>query len=197
METLMSRIPAAELFLRSLPPDAAAVHVVYPASLDPRLVRRRLRHLAVSGEKRHRKLYYGAAALLPFTSLLGILPTPNVVFFWNIFRTYAHRQALKSSERLLKLATIPPAPQVVPAADADAELEPVEAEVAGSHVQENSTSGLPVNDKPPLVLMPSAKLEQLVGEHIASPMEPAVVEAICKAYDLDPALVARWRDQKR
>lgn len=85
-QNLLNRLPAEEQFLKTVPKDTPKVELVFPSSLNPRLVRRRLRHLAHCGTVYHQRLMYGSIALLPFTVLLGILPLPNVVFFLEPFQ---------------------------------------------------------------------------------------------------------------
>ncbi|TYG97666.1 hypothetical protein ES288_A10G056800v1, partial [Gossypium darwinii] len=62
-----------------------------------------LRHIALRGRVIHRKYYYGSVSLLPLTTAFTVLPLPNVLFFWVLFRTYSHWQAFKGSEKLLQL----------------------------------------------------------------------------------------------
>lgn len=45
---LLSRVRPSEIFFRSIPKEIDRVDIVYPSSLNPRLVRRRLRHIAFS-----------------------------------------------------------------------------------------------------------------------------------------------------
>lgn len=44
---LLSRVKPSEVFLKSVSKDLTGVEITYPASLNPRLVRRRLRHIAM------------------------------------------------------------------------------------------------------------------------------------------------------
>ncbi|TYI78817.1 hypothetical protein E1A91_D06G240500v1 [Gossypium mustelinum] len=74
-------------------------------SLNSRLVRRRLRHIAMRGTVIHRKYFYGSVTLLPLTTALAVLPLPNIPFFWVLFRTYSHWRALQGSEKLLELVS--------------------------------------------------------------------------------------------
>ncbi|KAL5670596.1 hypothetical protein ACJX0J_022817, partial [Zea mays] len=68
--------------------------------INSRLVRRRLRHIAVRGASVHKKFLYGSVCLLPVTSVFMVLPLPNIPFFWVLFRAYSHWRALQGSERL-------------------------------------------------------------------------------------------------
>ncbi|MCL7024955.1 hypothetical protein MKW94_023379, partial [Papaver nudicaule] len=63
--------------------------------LNPRLVRRRLRHLAFRVSVIHRRYFYGSVSLLPLTAACAVLPLPNIQFFWTLFRTYSHWRALQ------------------------------------------------------------------------------------------------------
>ncbi|XP_028550383.1 uncharacterized protein LOC110095330 isoform X3 [Dendrobium catenatum] len=67
---LLSRVKPSEVFLKSVSKDVTEVEITYPASLNPRLVRRRLRHIAMRGSAIHRKHLYGSVTLLPLTSVL-------------------------------------------------------------------------------------------------------------------------------
>lgn len=102
---LLDRVKPSEMFLKSIPKDTTKVEVVFPLSLNPRLVRRRLRCMAISGAIYHRRYMYGSIALLPFTTLFAVVPLPNVPLFWNLFRAHAHWRALQGSERLLLLVS--------------------------------------------------------------------------------------------
>ncbi|PKA62812.1 hypothetical protein AXF42_Ash019395 [Apostasia shenzhenica] len=99
---LLSRVKPSELLLKSFS-DVTRVDITYPSSFNPRLVRRRVRHIAMRGSVIHKRHFYGSMSLLPLTSILTVLPLPNVPFFWILFRAYSHWKALKGSERLLLL----------------------------------------------------------------------------------------------
>ncbi|CAI9753534.1 unnamed protein product [Fraxinus pennsylvanica] len=43
---LLSRVKPTEIFFKSIPKELKCVEITYPSSLNPRLVRRRLRHIA-------------------------------------------------------------------------------------------------------------------------------------------------------
>ncbi|KAF7843702.1 K+-H+ exchange-like protein [Senna tora] len=138
---LLSRVKPSEIFLKSISKEVTRVEVIYPSSLNARLVRRRLRHMAMSvsrifllaehhiilcgcasvfltgdlksletinGKKGtiiHRKYLYGSISFLPLASSLAVLPLPNVVLFWNLFRAYSHWRALQGSEKLFQLVS--------------------------------------------------------------------------------------------
>jgi hypothetical protein len=48
----------------------------------------------------HQKWFYLNIIAAPFTAAAGVLPGPNVFFFWNMMRLYSHYQALESSKFL-------------------------------------------------------------------------------------------------
>ncbi|KAI3455689.1 hypothetical protein Pfo_012352 [Paulownia fortunei] len=102
---LLSRVKPSETFFKSIPKDINRVDIVYPSSLNPRLVRRRLRHIAFRGSVIHKKYFYGSAILLPLTSVFMVLPLPNIPFFWILFRTYSHWRASQGSQKLLHLVS--------------------------------------------------------------------------------------------
>ncbi|KAJ7214710.1 hypothetical protein O6H91_Y473700 [Diphasiastrum complanatum] len=104
-QRLLARAEPSEIFLKTIPREATSVEILFPISVKSRLVRRRVRHLAISGTAFHRKFFYGSVALIPFSILLGVLPLPNFVLFWNIFRAHAHWQALQGGERLRLLVS--------------------------------------------------------------------------------------------
>ncbi|KAG0625987.1 hypothetical protein M758_2G093900 [Ceratodon purpureus] len=69
-QSLLNRLPPEEKFLKTVPKDTPKVELVFPSSLNPRLVRRRLRYLAHHGSLFHQKLLYGSISLLPFFCFL-------------------------------------------------------------------------------------------------------------------------------
>ncbi|XP_034209425.1 uncharacterized protein LOC117622760 isoform X3 [Prunus dulcis] len=92
---LLARVKPSEIFLKSISNEITGVEVTYPSSLNARLVRRRLRHIAMRGSIIHKKYLYGSFTLLPLTSAFTVLPLPNIPFFWCLFRTYSHWRALQ------------------------------------------------------------------------------------------------------
>ncbi|KAG6425777.1 hypothetical protein SASPL_109981 [Salvia splendens] len=66
---LLSRVKPSEIFFKSIPKEINRVDIVYPSSLNPRLVRRRLRHLAYRGSVIHTKYFYCSAIMVPLTSV--------------------------------------------------------------------------------------------------------------------------------
>ncbi|KAB2007772.1 hypothetical protein ES319_D10G053700v1, partial [Gossypium barbadense] len=102
---LLARVKPSEIFLKSITKDVTNVQITYPCSLNAWFVRRRLRHTALRGTVIHRKYYYSSVSLLPLTTAFAVLPLPNVIFFWVLFQTYSHWQALQGSEKLLQLVS--------------------------------------------------------------------------------------------
>ncbi|KAH1055047.1 hypothetical protein J1N35_033112 [Gossypium stocksii] len=102
---LLARVKPSEILLKSISKEVTNVRITYPPSLNARLVRRRLRHIAMRGTVIHRKYFYGSVTLLPLTTALAVLPLPNIPFFWVLFRTYSHWRALQGSEKLLQLVS--------------------------------------------------------------------------------------------
>ncbi|KAJ4776391.1 TIMELESS-interacting protein [Rhynchospora pubera] len=92
---LLSRVRPSEIFLKSVSKDVTKLDITYPMSLNPRLVRRRLRHIALRGAAIHRQKFYCSTCLLPLTNVFTILPLPNVPFFWMLFCTYSNWRALQ------------------------------------------------------------------------------------------------------
>lgn len=108
---LLDRIPVQESFLRSIPPssqfsapagqrarDVVQWDVLYPAG--NRVEARRELNAAAASESHHKRWFAINLVLLPVTSLAGILPGPNVFFYWNAFRTLAHYQSWRGAEHL-------------------------------------------------------------------------------------------------
>ncbi|KAG5538049.1 hypothetical protein RHGRI_025215 [Rhododendron griersonianum] len=92
---LLARVKPSEIFLKSISKEVTKVEVTFPSSLSPRLVRRRLRHIAQRGTIIHKRYFYGSVSLLPLTTAFTVLPLPNIPFFWVLFRSYSHWRALK------------------------------------------------------------------------------------------------------
>ncbi|KAL3695809.1 hypothetical protein R1sor_009885 [Riccia sorocarpa] len=187
-QRLLARLGPTESLLKSIHKDTGLVEIVYPQRINSRLVRRRVRHLAMSGEVVHRRYFYGSVAFLPFSVVLGILPLPNVFLAWNLFRAYSHWRALQGSRRLSYLVTEPSA------RSSDTEGEQ----------RKHSTNDLTpdvkthTNKTHHWVLVPSDKLDTLLGSTNISrePINEAVIEEICKEYPLEPLEIMKWRDHK-
>ncbi|KAF3518473.1 hypothetical protein DY000_02059572 [Brassica cretica] len=143
---LLARVKPSEIFLKSISKEVTSVQVSYPPSLDPRLVRRRLRHIAMSGTILHKKYLIGSVTLLPLTTAFTVLPLPNLPFFWVLFRTYSHWRALQGSEKLLKLLSNHSNPQTDTADESN-----------NNKLEQEAQS-------PTCVLLPSEELYKLLGE---------------------------------
>ncbi|KAI4329013.1 hypothetical protein L6164_021320 [Bauhinia variegata] len=175
---VLSRVKPSEIFLKSISKEVTSVEVIYPSSLDARLVRRRIRHFAMRGTVIHKNYLYGSLSLLPLTSVLSVLPLPNIAFFWISFRAYSNWRALQGSKKLFQLVS------------------------DSSITSKNSTT----NDKETeqtdcrnethkyWVLLPSKELEALArheDEHDG--LSQCAISKICKKYDLDTNAVIKYK----
>ncbi|KAA0059352.1 hypothetical protein E5676_scaffold347G001710 [Cucumis melo var. makuwa] len=172
---LLSRVKPSEIFLKSITKDVTSVETTYPSSLNPRLVRRRLRHIAFRGTVIHRKYFYGSVSLLPLASAFTILPLPNIPFFWVLFRTYSHWRALQGSEKLLQLVS------------------------DRSYPGNSSSDGKKNEDKvqqysgPALDMQPSKELDKFLSQMEASG-DITAIRDICKMFDLNIGNVLKYKD---
>ncbi|KAG2251462.1 uncharacterized protein C23H3.12c-like [Brassica napus] len=166
---LLARVKPSEIFLKSISKEVTSIQVSYPPSLDPRLVRRRLRHIALSGTILHKKYLIGSVTLLPLTSAFMVLPLPNIPFFWVLFRTYSHWRALQGSEQLLKLLP--------------------------NQTDDESNNNKKKPQSPTCVFLPSEELCQLLGEASEEGWlsEETIVE-ICKLFHLNKIDVLKYRN---
>lgn len=181
---LLSRLKPSEIFLKSVSKDVTKVEITYPASLNPRLVRRRLRHIAMRGSAIHRKHFYGSVSLLPITTAFSVLPLPNIPFFWILFRAYSHWRALKGSERLLLLIS--------------------DCSRSWSSLIDNKNGNVSMSDSkrtpedapnPPWVLQPSEDLERrLIDKDLEDGVSNCTVSSICNEYNLEKNYVLKYRD---
>ncbi|GAB2222171.1 hypothetical protein Drorol1_Dr00013374 [Drosera rotundifolia] len=175
---LLSRVKPSEIFLKSISKDVTRMEITYPASLNARLVRRRLRHIAVRGSVIHKKYMYGSAALLPLSSVFMVLPLPNIPFFWMLFRTYSHWRAFQGSEKLLLLVSDGSEP-----ARSNTNMKH-----QNSRPENNGTVGLP------WVLQPSKALEELVNRGNADDgLSKCVISDICKTFGLNTHDVLKYK----
>ena len=160
-----------EAFLKSIP-EGAVLEVVYPhaagaeagGSLPQRLVRRRLRLLARQRERYHRRGRLVNLAVLPFTSLMLLLPTPNWLFYWNLFRLHSHYRAKLSCKALLKLRTCDAGRLRGSAERADAPVRP----------------GAPATEGLSVTFTGSDELAALVGDGV----NEAVLKAIAERFSV-------------
>lgn len=83
--------------MKSVPLDGGVLDVTYPSHLPERLVRRRLRLLALQGRARHRKgILLWSLAFLPQMPLM-LTPLPNISVYYSLYRIWSHSRALKGS----------------------------------------------------------------------------------------------------
>ncbi|XP_030535938.1 uncharacterized protein LOC115744753 [Rhodamnia argentea] len=182
---LLARVKPSEMFLKSISKEVSSVEVIYPSSLNTRLVRRRLRHIAKRGSIIHRKCFYSSAALLPLTTALSVLPLPNIPFFWVLFRTYSHWRSLQGSEKLLELVSDSSVAQTSPSPIAGGEDPEGGESKDGAH---NAVGSL-------WVLLPSEQLEELTSRGKEQDgLTEAVITSICKTYKLNTNDVLKYRD---
>lgn len=180
---LLSRVKPSEIFLKSIPKEATHVEITYPSSLNARLVRRRVRHIAIRGAVLHKKYFYGSVTLLPATAILAVLPLPNIPFFWFLFRSYSHWRALKGSEKLLQLVSDGSTHE-------DCSIE-----------KENESKGLQDSEKvkfdslgSPWVLQPSDELHKLLQGKDADGVNESTVSEICQRFSLNANDVLKYRN---
>ncbi|OVA11231.1 Protein of unknown function DUF2343 [Macleaya cordata] len=182
---LLAGVKPSEIFLKSISKEVTNVEVAYPTGLNPRLVRRRLRHIAFRGAIIHRRYFYGSVTLLPLTTAFAVLPLPNIPFFWILFRTYSHWRALQGSERLLVLVSDSSRTQNLASAN----------ENGKGHVNDDSEHECLNSPGPPWILRPSEDLEEyLRGLDEENGLSKSAVSDICKAYHLDAKEVLKYRN---
>jgi hypothetical protein len=106
LRNLLSKITIEEKMLRKMPHRSQIAQVqiclTNSASSGP-IALENLGALLISNEKFHRKWTYLSLCAAPFTAAAGVLPGPNVFFFWNMMRLYSHYQALQSSKLLVEM----------------------------------------------------------------------------------------------
>ncbi|KAF8011253.1 hypothetical protein BT93_J1761 [Corymbia citriodora subsp. variegata] len=182
---LLAGVKPSEMFLKSISKEVSSVEVIFPSSLNTRLVRRRLRHIAKRGSIIHKKYFYGSASLLPITTAFSVLPLPNIPFFWLLFRTYSHWRALQGSEKLLELVSNSSVAQTSPPTN------------ASGKDQEGCESKDEVRNRigSPWVLLPSKQLEELTscGKE-QDGLTKSVITSICETYKLNTNDVLKYRD---
>ncbi|MQM06497.1 hypothetical protein Taro_039324 [Colocasia esculenta] len=186
---LLSRVKPSEIFLKSVSKDITKVDITYPSSLNPRLVRRRLRHVALRGYAHHQKYFYGSVSLIPVSAAFSVLPLPNVPFFWLLFRAYSNWRALQGSERLLLL--------VSDCSDKWRSLVASENKGVSKNTKETNDEHQTVNGcRSPWIMLPSEELDKLL---FTQPSEDGDVSNctlsnICKSYHLNEKDVLKYRE---
>ncbi|XP_027167314.1 uncharacterized protein LOC113767420 [Coffea eugenioides] len=178
---LLSRVKPSEIFLKSIPKEATHVEITYPSSLNARLVRRRIRHIAIRGAVLHKKYFYGSVTLLPATAILAVLPLPNIPFFWFLFRSYSHWRALKGSEKLLQLVSDGSTNQ-------DSSIEKENKGLQDSEKGKFDSLGSP------WVLQPSDELHKLLQGKDAESANESTVSEICQRFSLKTNDVLKYRN---
>ncbi|KAL3528531.1 hypothetical protein ACH5RR_007853 [Cinchona calisaya] len=181
---LLSRVKPSEIFLKSIPKEATHVEIIYPSSLNARLVRRRIRHIALRGAVLHKKYFYGSVTLLPATAVLAVLPLPNIPFFWFLFRSYSHWRALKGSEKLLQLVSDSSSHQDS-SVDKENENERLQDSEKGNYDSLGS----------PWVLQPSDELHKLLqGKDADGGLNESTVSEICQRFRLNTNDIWKYRN---
>ncbi|KFK35697.1 hypothetical protein AALP_AA4G025200 [Arabis alpina] len=175
---LLARVKPSEIFLKSISKEVTSVQVTYPPSLDSKLVRRRLRHIAMSGTILHKKYLIGSVTLLPLTSAFMVLPLPNIPFFWVLFRTYSHWRALQGSEKLLELISNHSNPKKPDSTDDT----------------EESNKPKQVSQPPTCILLPSDELSKLLREANGEGLDEETILEICKTFHLNKNDVLKYRN---
>ncbi|KMZ57609.1 hypothetical protein ZOSMA_84G00470 [Zostera marina] len=174
---LLSRVKPSEILFKSISKDVTRVDITYPASFHPRIVRRRLRLVALRGSIVHRRYFYASLTLLPFSCALSVLPLPNVPFFWVLFRVYSHWRALQGSERLLALVS-----------DCSWSRSSLISEKTGINFGNTTTSQVPWD------LQPSEELGKLlVGIKEDDGLSNCALSKICLQYHLDMTNVLKYK----
>lgn len=176
---LLSRVRPSETLLKSLTKDVSMLEIVHPASINPRLVRRRLRHIAVRGAAIHKKYLYGSICMLPVTSVFMVLPLPNIPFFWTLFRAYSHWRALQGSEKLHFLVS-----------DYSGQGKTLLEKKNETRTRKDSDS-----QYAPWTFHPSEKLDGFLERRgLDEGLDCDTISRICQAYDLDKVDVLKYRD---
>lgn len=97
VNVVLKREDPRESFLKSIPLDNGTLDVTYPDHLPEKLVRRRLRLLAMQGRARHRRgTMVWLLAFIPQMPLM-LTPLPNITVYYTLYRLYSHIRALKGS----------------------------------------------------------------------------------------------------
>nr|CAB3448886.1 unnamed protein product [Digitaria exilis] len=215
---LLSRVRPSEVLLKSVTKDVRALEIVHPASINSRLVRRRLRHIAIRGASVHKKFLYGSVCLLPVTSVFMVLPLPNIPFFWMLFRAYSHWRALQVCEAIHLILKRFILPSVIVVVSIDMSVVPVSSKLylyTGSErlqllvsdcsdqwkgLEKEIDSGKDGNPSEiarysPWKLRPSKKLDAfLERRNLDEGLDCDTISSICKEYDLDKIDVLKYRD---
>ncbi|GAX80380.1 hypothetical protein CEUSTIGMA_g7819.t1 [Chlamydomonas eustigma] len=99
-QLVLSREDPVESFLKTVPKETNRVEVMFPASLNEDLVRRRMRLIALRRSAWHRRRILGwCLATMPQLPLL-ITPLPNVTVYYSVYRLMSHLQAMNGANTL-------------------------------------------------------------------------------------------------
>ncbi|XP_052487897.1 uncharacterized protein LOC105774095 isoform X1 [Gossypium raimondii] len=191
---LLARVKPSEILLKSITKDVTNVlldcwFVPHTSnifcSLNARLVRRRLRQIALRGTVLHRKYFYGSVSLLPLTTAFTVLPLPNIPFFWVLFRTYSHWRAVQGSEKLLQLVS-----------DYSLVQNSIILSGKGNESEHNdSKCGTKNSPSSQWVLEPSKELEDLINRgHEENYLSEQAISDICNSFSLNKNDVLKCRD---
>ncbi|KAG1334417.1 hypothetical protein COCNU_03G005360 [Cocos nucifera] len=174
---LLSRVKPSEIFLKSVTKDITKVEITYPSR----------------GAAIHKRYFYGSVSLLPLTTVLAVLPLPNIPFFWILFRAYSHWRALKGSERLLLLVS-----------DCSRSWSLLRGSGKENGSMEDSNCSPDNGDsnhspdsapESPWVLKPSDDLEKLVQRDMEDGgVSCCTISNISKEYDLNKKDVLKFKD---
>ncbi|MED6170713.1 hypothetical protein PIB30_117048 [Stylosanthes scabra] len=179
---LLSRVEPSEIFLKSISKEVTGLEVIYPSSLNSQLVRRRLRHIAMRGAIIHRKYLYATVTAIPLTSVLMVLPLPNVPFFWFSFRAYSHWRALQGSEKLFQLVS-----------DSSKMSNTSTTHEKETVPKDSTKKSHNSSHEPHLKLRPSEVLEDLIQhEDGKDDLNQQAIKKICKIYDLNTKDVLKY-----
>lgn len=100
VDNVLKRINGYELFfgnVSSLAKDHKMFEYYFPCNRNQDSVSHLL-NISRIRKKYHRNWFILSICAIPFTSLMGILPGPNVFLYWNCFRCYSHYKAMKGAE---------------------------------------------------------------------------------------------------
>lgn len=99
-QAVLAREDPRETFLKSIPAKPGPMEVIYPTAFREKLVRRRLRHVAAEGRRRHMtRLVWWSLAMVPQLPLM-VTPLPNLTVYYTGYRIYSHLRALQGAKAL-------------------------------------------------------------------------------------------------
>ncbi|KAL4445774.1 hypothetical protein ABPG77_008973 [Micractinium sp. CCAP 211/92] len=99
-QAVLAREDPRETFLKNIPAKPGPMEVIYPTAFREKLVRRRLRHVAAEGRRRHMtRLMWWALAMVPQLPLM-LTPLPNITVYYTGYRLYSHLRALQGAKAL-------------------------------------------------------------------------------------------------